>query len=148
MRTTNYISALFIACMCFLLPVSAKKSKLTDPKATAETKALFQNLMKLAENHTLFGLCGSHPAIIGIDLSGLSGRSAESIEKEKVRLQKTVVDMYNRGGVTTVAWHFSNPVSGGGFYWKDDVSKPAVKYLIPGGEAHDKYKEILAVPRI
>jgi len=165
MRTTNYISALFIACMCFLLPVSAKKSKLTDPKATAETKALFQNLMKLAENHTLFGhqhateygrgwsgdedrsdvksVCGSHPAIIGIDLSGLSGRSAESIEKEKVRLQKTVVDMYNRGGVTTVAWHFSNPVSGGGFYWKDDVSKPAVKYLIPGGEAHDKYKEIL-----
>lgn len=165
MKTINLISALIILCMCFWLPVSAKKTKLTDPKATAETKALFQNLMKLAENHTLFGhqhateygrgwsgdedrsdvksVCGSHPAVIGIDLSGLSGRSAESIEKEKVRLKKTVVDMYNRGGVTTIAWHFSNPVSGGGFYWKDDVSKPAVKYLIPGGEAHEKYKEIL-----
>lgn len=165
MRTTNFISALLIACMCFSLPVNAKKSKLTDLKATAETKALFQNLMKLAESHTLFGhqhateygrgwsdeedrsdvksICGSHPAVIGVDISGLTGRSAEAIEKEKSRLQKTVVDMYNRGGVTTVAWHFSNPVSGGGFYWKDDVSKPAVKYLIPGGEAHDKYKEIL-----
>jgi len=165
MRTTNFISALLIVCMCFSLPVNAKKSKLTDLKATAETKALFQNLMKLAESHTLFGhqhateygrgwsdeedrsdvksVCGSHPAVIGVDISGLTGRSAEAIEKEKSRLQKTVVDMYNRGGVTTVAWHFSNPVSGGGFYWKDDVSKPAVKYLIPGGEAHDKYKEIL-----
>lgn len=165
MRTPNFISALLIACICFSLPVSAKKSKLTDPKATTETKALFQNLMKLAESHTLFGhqhateygrgwsgdedrsdvksVCGSHPAVIGVDISGLTGRSAEAIEKEKSRLQKAVVDMYNRGGVTTVSWHFNNPVSEGGFYWKDDVSKPAVKHLIPGGEAHDKYKEIL-----
>lgn len=51
--------------------------------------------------------------------------------------------MYNRGGVSTISWHFVNPVSDGGFYWKDGVSKAAVKYLIPGGEAHDKYKEIL-----
>jgi mannan endo-1,4-beta-mannosidase len=34
-------------------------------------------------------------------------------------------------------------VSGGGFYWKDDVSKPAVKYIIPGGGAHNEYKKIL-----
>jgi mannan endo-1,4-beta-mannosidase len=51
---------------------------------------------------------------------------------------------YNRGGVTTVAWHFANPVSGGGFYWVDSISLPAVKYIIPGGEAHEKYKRILA----
>jgi mannan endo-1,4-beta-mannosidase len=143
----------------------AKNSRPVDKKATAETVALFQNLMKLSEKHTLFGhqhateygrgwsgdedrsdvksVCGSHPAVIGVDISGLTGRPAEEIEKEKSRLQKTVVDMYNRGGVTTVAWHFINPVSEGGFYWKDGVSKPAVKYLIPGGEAHDKYKEIL-----
>lgn len=165
MKSSKFISALIIMCVCFSLPVSAKKSKLTDPKATPETTALFLNLMKLAENHTLFGhqhateygrgwsgeedrsdvksVCGSHPAVIGVDVSGLTGRPAEEIEKEKSRLQKTVVDMYNRGGVTTVAWHFINPVSEGGFYWKDGVSKPAVKYLIPSGEAHDKYKEIL-----
>jgi mannan endo-1,4-beta-mannosidase len=144
---------------------SAKKSKPIDQRATAETKALFQNLIKLAEGHTLFGhqhateygrgwsgdddrsdvksVCGSHPAVTGVDVSGLTGRPAEAIEKEKERLRKTVVDMYNRGGVTTVAWHFINPVSEGGFYWKDGVSKPAVKYLIPGGEAHEQYKAIL-----
>ncbi|MDQ3290971.1 MAG: glycoside hydrolase family 26 protein, partial [Bacteroidota bacterium] len=50
---------------------------------------------------------------------------------------------YNRGGVITAAWHFSNPVSPGGFNWVDSVSKPAVSYIIPGGETHDQYKEIL-----
>ncbi|MBC7566915.1 MAG: beta-mannosidase, partial [Pedobacter sp.] len=54
-----------------------------------------------------------------------------------------ITDTYNRGGVTTVAWHFSNPVSAGDFYWNDSVSLPAVKYIIPGGEAHTKYLKIL-----
>lgn len=165
MKAKNFISALLILWLSFSLPVSAKNSKPIDRHATAETKALFQNLMKLAENHTLFGhqhateygrgwsgeedrsdvksVCGSHPAVIGVDISGFSGRPAEAIEKEKARMKKTVVDQYNRGGVTTISWHFSNPVSEGGFYWKDGVSKPAVKYLIPGGEAHNQYKEIL-----
>jgi len=165
MKSIHLISVILVVFAGFSLTASTKKSKPIDAKATKETIALFQNLMKLSGNHTLFGhqnateygrgwsgdedrsdvksVCGSHPAVIGVDVSGLSGRPAEAIEKEKIRLQKVVVDMYNRGGVTTVAWHFNNPVSEGGFYWKDDVSKPAVKYLIPGGEAHEKYKEIL-----
>ena len=165
MKAIYLALVLFIVFTCFSLTSDAKKSQPIDRKATAETKALFQNLMKLSENHTLFGhqnateygrgwsgdedrsdvksVCGSHPAVTGVDVSGLSGRPLEAIEKEKARLKKTVVDMYNRGGVTTVAWHFNNPVSEGGFYWKDGVSKPAVKYLIPSGEAHEKYKEIL-----
>jgi mannan endo-1,4-beta-mannosidase len=136
-----------------------------DPKATPETKKLFANMMKLSKKHTLFGhqhateyghgwagddnrsdvksVVGSHPAVIGVDLMGFSGRPEELIQKAKDALRKNVVDTYNRGGVTTVAWHFPNPVSGGGFYWRDSVSLPAVKYIIPGGEAHGKYKEIL-----
>lgn len=74
---------------------------------------------------------------------GFSGRPEESIQRAKESLRKNVVDTYNRGGVTTVAWHFSNPVSGGGFYWRDSVSLPAVKYIIPGGQAHEEYKKIL-----
>ncbi len=45
--------------------------------------------------------------------------------------------------MVTAAWHFSNPISKGGFYWVDSLSKPTVKYIIPGGEAHDVYKQIL-----
>jgi mannan endo-1,4-beta-mannosidase len=138
---------------------------LIDKKATDETKALFSNLHKLSENHTLFGhqhateyghgwqgeenrsdvksVTGSHPAVIGVDLLGFTGRSPEEVAREKERVRKHVIDTYNRGGVVTVAWHFENPVSKGRFYWVDSVSLPAVKYIIPGGEAHEKYKEIL-----
>jgi len=142
------------------------QNKLIDKQATAETKALFGNLAELSKSHTLFGhqhateyghgwsgdkdrsdvksVTGSHPAVIGVDLLGFTGRSQEEIKKTKDELRQNVLDTYNRGGVTTVAWHFSNPVSGGGFYWVDSVSLPAVKYIIPGGEAHEKYKAILS----
>jgi mannan endo-1,4-beta-mannosidase len=155
-----------IACtVLFLVFTSSIFSQPIDKKATKETVALFNNLKELSKNHTLFAhqhateyghgwygdedqsdvksVCGSHPAMIGVDFGGFSIPSAEGREKYKKSLRKNVVDTYNRGGVTTVAWHFSNPVSGGGFYWKDSVSLPAVKYIIPGGEAHEKYKTIL-----
>ena len=103
-----------------------------DTKATKETKALFSNLHKLSSNHILFGhqhateyghgwqgdedrsdvksVTGSHPAVIGIDFSGLSGRPDSEIEKTKNGLRKTIEDTYNRGGVITISWHFINPV--------------------------------------
>lgn len=142
-----------------------KLAKPIDALATKETKALYKNLLLLSTSHTLFGhqhateyghgwsgdvdrsdvksVTGSHPAVIGIDVSGFSGRPAIEVEKTKAALRKTIVDTYNRGGVTTIAWHFNNPVSAGGFYWKDSVSLPAVRYIIPGGNAHNTYKQIL-----
>ncbi|WP_207431525.1 glycoside hydrolase family 26 protein [Sabulibacter ruber] len=157
------ISTYLICCALFL--VGCVGSKPIDRKATAETKALYQNLGNLAKKHTLFGhqhateyghgwsgdkdrsdvksVTGSHPAVIGVDFSGFSGRSPEAIKSAKEALRQNVVDTYNRGGVTTAAWHFSNPISKGGFYWVDSLSLPAVKYIIPGGQAHEQYKEIL-----
>ena len=144
---------------------SAQKNLPIDRFATPETKALFNNLKTIAKKHTLFGhqhateyghgwqgdndrsdvksVTGSHPAVIGVDLSRFTGVAPEEAQKAKDDLRKNVADTYNRGGVTTIAWHFSNPVSKGGFYWKDSVSLPAVKYIIPGGEAHQQYKAIL-----
>jgi mannan endo-1,4-beta-mannosidase len=149
----------------FVIAMLAQEPAPIDKKATKETKALFRNLKTLSKKHTLFGhqhateyghgwagdedrsdvksVTGSHPAVIGVDLSGFSGRPPEAIKRSKAQLKKIVEDTYNRGGVVTIAWHFSNPVSGGGFYWKDSVSLPAVKYIIPGGKAHEQYKEIL-----
>ncbi len=136
-----------------------------DARATRETKALYKNLGKLAHKGILFGhqhateyghgwygdenrsdvksVTGSHPAVIGVDFSGLSGLPADEIRKNAQALQKNIVDTYNRGGITTVAWHFSNPASGGGFYWKDSVSVPAMSLIKPGGSHHARYKEIL-----
>jgi len=159
-RTLFLLVFLGTACIA-----SAQRRKLIDPQATAETRTLFKNLGKLSKSHTLFGhqhateyghgwagdndrsdvksVTGSHPAVIGVDLMGFSGRPREAIERAKEELRKNVSDTYNRGGVTTVAWHFSNPVSKGGFNWVDSLSLPAVKYIIPGGEAHETYKGIL-----
>jgi mannan endo-1,4-beta-mannosidase len=138
---------------------------LIDAHATKETNALYKNLRKLSKEHILFGhqhateyghgwagdegrsdvksVTGSHPAVIGVDFSGLSGMPDSLIEKTKSSLRKTIADTYDRGGVTTVSWHFLNPVSAGGFYWIDSISKPAVKYIIPGGSHHEQYKWIL-----
>jgi mannan endo-1,4-beta-mannosidase len=138
---------------------------LIDAHATKETKALYKNLRQLSKNHILFGhqhateyghgwagdedrsdvksVTGSHPAVIGVDFSGLSGAPDSIIEKTKTHLYKIIADTYDRGGITTVSWHFLNPVSRGGFYWVDSISKPAVKYIIPGGSHHQQYKQIL-----
>jgi len=163
-----WTSIIILSCIIlFICPIGihAQPSGLVDDQATPETRALFNNLQVLAQNHTLFGhqhateyghgwygdedrsdvksVCGSHPAVIGVDISGFSGRSPERIAGNVEKLRQNVLATYERGGVTSISWHFSNPVSGGGFYWKESVSLPAVKYIIPGGEAHEKYKEIL-----
>lgn len=136
-----------------------------DKKATKETKRLYQSLAKISKKNILFGhqhateyghgwagdqnrsdvksVTGLHPAVIGVDFSGLSGRSKEQIAKTAEALRKNVVDTYHRGGITTVAWHFSNPASEGGFYWKDSVSSASMALIKPDGSHHEKYKEIL-----
>ncbi|TXK52667.1 beta-mannosidase [Pontibacter qinzhouensis] len=156
---------LIVSLLAAVAGAQAQKVQLIDKQATRETKALYQNLWRLSGKHTLFGhqhateyghgwageagrsdvksVTGSHPAVIGVDFSGFSGSSPEAMERAKEAVRQNVVDTYNRGGITTVAWHFNNPVSEGGFYWKDSVSLPAVKYIIPGGEAHAQYKVIL-----
>jgi mannan endo-1,4-beta-mannosidase len=152
-------------CIAGCLSLNGQQIQLIDKMATAETKMLANNLLFLSKSHTLFGhqhateyghgwygddnrsdvksVIGSHPAVIGVDLSGFSGRPDAETERYRRETRKNVIDTYNRGGVTTLSWHFSNPVSKGGFYWVDSLSLPAVKYIIPGGTANDKYKTIL-----
>ncbi|MEZ0482921.1 glycoside hydrolase family 26 protein [Fibrella aquatica] len=165
---THIFTQLTLLASLFIVTLvqAAPKPTLIDRNATKETKALYHNLGKLARKHILFGhqhateyghgwtgdanrsdvksVSGSHPAVIGVDFSGLSGGPAEAIERTKASLRKDIAATYDRGGVTTVAWHFSNPVTPKtGFYWKDSVSAPAVANLIPGGSHHQQYKDIL-----
>lgn len=148
-----------------LITQAPPKPKLIDPNATKQTKALYANLKKLAKKGVMFGhqhateyghgwsgdedrsdvksVVGDHPAVIGIDFMGLSGRPKTQIEEEKKRLKKVIEDTYNRGGVITIAWHFSNPITNSGF----NATRPqpkTVKELLPGGTHHDAFKNILA----
>src|SRR5258705_2264083 len=156
------ISTILIFLSFAIATFPQKRIQLIDKNATAETKALFNNLFNLSKDHILFGhqhatqyghgwygdpdrsdvksVTGSHPAVIGVDFSGLSGRPDSMIEKEKQSLQKSIAETYDRGGVTTVAWHFNNPVSNTNFYWNDSTAAAAVKNIIPGGSHHEHYK--------
>jgi mannan endo-1,4-beta-mannosidase len=148
-----------------LLVISHLAFSQIDKNATKETKALYKYLKKTAKRHVIFGhqhateyghgwagdsarsdvksIVGTHPGVIGIDFSGFSGIPENVIESNKNNLRKTVVDTYNRGGITTIAWHFSNPASKGGFNWRDSVSIAAIPLIKPGGSHHEKYKDIL-----
>ncbi len=162
MKKVIKLAVLFLhTIICF----AQKKIQLVDKNATKETNALFTNLSELSKEHILFGhqhatqyghgwygeadrsdvksVTGSHPAVIGIDFSGLSGRPDSMIDKEMNSLQKNISATYNRGGVTTVAWHFNNPVSKTNFYWNDSTAAAAVRNIIPGGSHNGHYKSIL-----
>ena len=156
---------LLIILLVSMMFTFGKNKMPIDRKATKETVNLYNNLGILSKSHTLFGhmqateyghgwsgdadrsdvksVTGSHPAVIGIDFGGFTSQSPENIIKTKEVAWKAVVEAYNRGGVVTASWHFPNPVSKGSFNWVDSLSLPAVKYIIPGGEAHAKYKQIL-----
>jgi len=166
MRNLNKYLFYYFCVLLFSENSSAQKeSGLIDANATKQTKVLYGNLKKLSQKNILFGhqhateyghgwageegrsdvrsVTGSHPAVIGVDFSGLSGRPDNEIQYTKKQLQKTISDTYDRGGVITVSWHFNNPVSSTNFYWNDSTASPAVKYIIPGALYHDKYKQIL-----
>ena len=156
-----FLAILFFHLFCH----GQNKLQLVDKDATTETQALYNNLHKLSQQHILFGhqhateyghgwqgdenrsdvksVTGSHPALIGVDFSGLSAKSEQQIAAEKLRLKKNIEATYNRGGVTTASWHFVNPVYPGGFYWVGTLSAPTVKLLLPGGAFNEKYKLIL-----
>ncbi len=168
-----------VALLLFGTSVSGIAWAQIDPGATAETRALYKNLHRLAGKHTLFGhqhateyghgwsgnpdgscsdvksVSGSHPAVVGFDFNALftasepgtdgstSAYGSIGAEGNTRALRKLVTDTYDRGGVITIAWHLSNPVTPTGFYWNDSTASPAVKHIIPGGSHHDRYKQIL-----
>lgn len=145
-------------------PYDKIRKNMVDKQATDETAALYYNLQKLSKKHILFGhqdatayghtwtkgdnrsdvkdVTGSHPAVIGLDFSGLAFATGENLENEKARLGKLIIDTYNRGGLVTMAWHLRNPATEGSFYWEKDPVR-GVEQIVPGGVKHEVYKKLL-----
>ena len=110
MIVKKYFCLLLLIISCFRS--FSQNAVLTDIHATPETKALYYNLHKLSRQHILFGhqhateyghgwrgdknrsdvksVTGSHPAVIGVDFSGLSGQPADMIEREKKLLRNNI----------------------------------------------------------
>jgi len=146
-------------------PAPASAPGPVDRNATPETRALFENLRRLAPNGVLFGhendlaygvtwrneagrsdvreTAGSYPAVYGWDVNTLfpspsrsSGSGQAAAEVAEQRMRRWIAEGYGRGGVITMAWHMDNPVSGGNAW--DTVR--AVEQLLPGGSHHAAYR--------
>lgn len=156
------IAAIIIYLLSFPFLCQAQNFELIDKDASPKTKTLFHNLKKNQdEGKVLFGhqeattygrswhgdkersdvkdITGSHPAIIGLDFANVTVTNTEQYLKEKAKLVKSVVDTYNRGGISAFAWHQKNPSNGGSFYWEKNPVK-VVSDILPDGRLHDTYK--------
>jgi hypothetical protein len=138
---------------------------ITDPEATKETRALFYNLRQLAKSKLLFGhqdstaygvgwsaedgrsdvktATGSYPAVYGWDIGRL-GRNKNLDGVEFSRLKRLIRQAYERGGINTISWHMSNPVTGRGYLDRSGQAN-AVPNIIPGGSHHKELKRRLDI---
>ena len=144
------------------LAPEADALRLVDPEATAETRALYANLQRIAPDHVLFGhqddlaygvewvgepgrsdvkeTAGDYPAVYGWELGDLElGNDANLDGVGFQNMQRWIREGHARGGVITLAWHMANPVSGGNTW----DTTPAVHAVLPGGEKHDTFRSWL-----
>lgn len=135
-------------------------SELADSDASNETTMLYHSLFDLAEQGIMFGhheamaygvgwwghegrsdvkeVCGSYPAVHGWDIGKIgTTNSINGVPFKDVVFY--IREVYQRGGINTVAWHMDNFVSGG-HSW--DTTR-AVPHLLPGGKDHAIYLEKL-----
>src|SRR5215211_3739957 len=162
--TAASLAALLLAIGCASAPVPvdtprAEAGGPIDAKATAETRALFFNLRRLARKHVLFGhqddlaygydwvaqpgrsdvreSSGSYPAVYGWEVSGLETSSPKNIDGvDFERMRGWIAEGYRRGGVITISWHLDNPLTGRNAW--DTTS--AVAAVLPGGARHEQFK--------
>lgn len=142
-----------------------KAPVLSDPAATAKTKALYENLVALMDKGTMFGaqipteygldggtkwfddgsashsdtkyITGSHPAVCGWDITYIEVDAEENIDGEAfTTIRSHIKAAYARGGVNTICWHCTNPVSMQSAW---DGTR-AVYAIIPGGAKHEMFK--------
>lgn len=154
---------LFLVLMLQLTACSAEFSsikyqkelgiKLADTMATKETVNLFYNLKKISTKKIIFGhqnstaygvgwsdepgrsdvkdVTDSYPGLYGWDFADITPPRKKKDEK----LKDFVLSAYQRGGINTFCWHYSNPVSGGSFY----DTTVAVRHILPGASHNKDY---------
>ncbi|HUU17285.1 MAG TPA: glycosyl hydrolase [Sedimentisphaerales bacterium] len=132
--------------------------KLTDPLATPETKALYRNLHKVAQEGILFGhedtlaygvgwkstendfdsdvhrVCGKFPAVFGWDLGHIgTDANIDGVPFEYMKVW--IAKGYEKGGINTISWHARIP----GTKQSSWTQKKVVSSLLPDGDMHKAY---------
>jgi len=138
---------------------------LVDPRATAETVALFHNLKLYSKRNMLVGqqdpdvtyadqkgetdikrTTGSDPAVWGSDFMHIThaGNTGKGwFHEQELRIIGLASAAYDKGMVNIFCWHFQEPYAEKTFYAKDmdkEARGKAFRSLLPGGEKHEWYK--------
>lgn len=158
-----WLAALFCACSREVYnpypPVQQEAKVYVDPDATAQTRNLLDNIDRLSkEGKTMFGhqcstlygigwsgeagrsdiksICGDYPAVIGWDLAEIELGKDVNIDGDSFSsIRELIMQSYQRGGISTLSWHTTNPVTDGTAW--DNTE--AVFRIIPGGDLHEKF---------
>lgn len=167
----SFISLIFSAFTIFIsckpgqpevsdYPANDEIFMMVDSNATAETNALFMNLLKYRDSALMFGhqddlaygigwwagdfrsdvnkVSGQYPAVFGWDLGEIGkDRNIDSVSFHNMR--RWMIEVFEKGGINTVSWHLDNPVTGGSAW---DTTR-AVYAILPGGEKNELYNSLL-----
>ncbi len=144
-------------------PVEPEQVTYADPDMTEQTRNLLDNMKRLSEEgKTMFGhqcstlygigwsgeagrsdikdICGDYPAVVGWDLAEIElGHEANIDGDNFAAIRELIKQSYTRGGITTLSWHATNPVTDGTSW---DITE-AVYRIIPGGDLHEKFRGYL-----
>lgn len=140
-RKTNLLFVAILAIACILTTAISAKTKLCNPKASKEAKALYKKLQQIhKEGKMLSGqmwapwgideiekvkeITGKYPAVRGHDL--IHDRSNQ-------REIELMTDWHRRGGIVTLMWHWGAPTKGEG-YEQSKMTIDVAKCLIDGTE--------------
>ena len=81
-------------------------------------------------------IVGSHPAVIGWELSKI-GQSPFNIDSvDFSAMKKWIIKIHKQGGINTISWHMDNLVTGGNTW---DTAGSVVQHILPGGSHHDQF---------
>jgi mannan endo-1,4-beta-mannosidase len=154
---------IFLAILFFVIVTQitfAQQMKLTDNKATPETKNLYKKLQILLNKGIMFGhqddlaygvewkksdkirsdindLVKDYPAVFGWDIAKIETNSKNNIDGIPFeKMTEYMKWVYDNGGINTISWHVDNPVTLKSAW--DNTA--AVDAVLPGGAKNKLYK--------
>ncbi|MFO7869009.1 MAG: glycosyl hydrolase [Bacteroidales bacterium] len=89
----------------------------------------------------IYRVCGDFPAFFGWDLGHIETGSTLNIDKVPFDdMRKNIQKAYTMGGIQTISWHPTNPITGGDTW---DTSVRVLEKILPGGTHHHQFTQWL-----
>ncbi|WP_435355206.1 glycoside hydrolase family 26 protein [Emticicia sp. SJ17W-69] len=140
-----------------------------DKKATRETRHLYRHLLEYQYKGVMFGhqdglayglnedgtrwigedgrsdvmsVSGEYPAVLGWDLGKIEFDNANNLDGVPfLKIQKYIQETYDRGGISTISWHFNNPTDPKKSSW--DKADSTIKHIFDNKNNLKRYKSWL-----